>query len=279
MYVGFNLPVGEAVESANVSATKTDVNDNVRALKIDRYIASHSYPQPIEYKQTLTSDSKEFKEWNSFVTDNQKDMSEALATTLSFPIGEVKNKTVALPEYIIKGINEYSDIIIRLHGGDNMGIHLNPTSSKQPTLELIYDKSVVYKALENYKTYADAVMILEELGESIPTKAYTITDVDVSTQNGTKAINSVTVRVNTQQNDYEPQVIAAIYNSETGILEAVKITENEELKNANAGHSVKVLVDGCSKEYSKYADEYYSKVFIMDLNNGFVPLAQYTYAD
>jgi len=277
-YVGFDLPVGKAVEAADIVVTKANVDTNVRALKMDRYIATAEHPEPLQFNETIASGSDKFREWNNYINENQKDMSDSLATVFSFPIGEV-TKAATLPEYIIKGINEHSNFIVRMYGGDNMAIYINPTKETQPKLIMSYDKSVVYKALESYKTYDDAVAILEEIGETIDPMPYKITDVSVSNDNGVKSINSVKVEAVEDCGIYMPQVVSAIYNSDTDRLEAVKVTTNDDLAGLTAGGTVNVTITGCSKVYTKSADEYYGKVFIMDLNTALKPLSWYTYAD
>ena len=76
-----------------------------------------------------------------------------------------------------------------------------------------------------------------------------------------------------------PQVVSAIYNSDTDRLEAVKVTTNDDLAGLTAGETARVTITGCSKAYKKSDDEYYGKVFIMDLNTALKPLSWYTYAD
>ena len=46
---------------------------------------------------------------------------------------------------------------MRMYGGDNMAIYINPTKESQPKLVITYDKSVVYKALEKFNRYTAVV--------------------------------------------------------------------------------------------------------------------------
>ena len=250
------------------------VNETIQTIRG----AANEHPEPLEFKEAAASDSEKFAEWNNFINANQKDMSDSLAVSLTYPIGETHTAS-ALPDYIINGINNCNNLLLRAYGGANMEIYLSPESEKKPFIRLTYDKSAVYKALESYKTYDEAVSILESIGEAIPSMPYTITNVDYSTENGAISINSVSVKVNAVQEVYTPQIITAVYNSETGVLEKVKVTESDKLKKASEGKSATVPIEDFSKMYTDVADEYYIKIFIMDLNDSLMPLANYTYAD